>query len=217
MAIYTKKFPHEAPDLMKYGEIVRDLAQKGFNYAWAFMIPTLGLLGHKSQSHGITFIQNFGFEPLPCNQITFSHFDPPDQIEQADLSKTISRNSWMVTAGHSTEKGFAMSATAPVPISVATVKGQTTPDLNAFIPLKSMPQRPLNQNLNPNMVNKPYLDQSLATNINGSVGVRQSDCRIFNRVTVNKENIPSHKCNRVVFYTFLLSVVCFAESIFSFR
>ena len=34
VAIYTKKFPHEAPALMKYGEIIQDLAGRGHN--WKF-------------------------------------------------------------------------------------------------------------------------------------------------------------------------------------
>ena len=31
---YTKQFPHEAPALMKYGEIIQDLAGRGHN--WKF-------------------------------------------------------------------------------------------------------------------------------------------------------------------------------------
>ena len=31
---YTKQFPHEAPALMKYGEIIQDLAGRGHN--WTF-------------------------------------------------------------------------------------------------------------------------------------------------------------------------------------
>ena len=34
VAIYTKKFPHEAPALMKYGDIIQDLAGRGHN--WKF-------------------------------------------------------------------------------------------------------------------------------------------------------------------------------------
>ena len=30
--IYTSRFPHEAPALMKYGEVLQDLAFQGFNW-----------------------------------------------------------------------------------------------------------------------------------------------------------------------------------------
>lgn len=34
VAIYTKQYPNEAPDLMKYGEIIRDLASRGFHWRY---------------------------------------------------------------------------------------------------------------------------------------------------------------------------------------
>ena len=88
-------------------------------------------------------------------------------VSRKGLNKTISHNSWTVHAGISTEEGFARNALAPVPTYVATAKGQTTLASSVFIPLKSMLQRPLDPKLNPNMVNKPYPDQNLASN-NGS-------------------------------------------------
>jgi SOS response regulatory protein OraA/RecX len=30
--VYTRRFPAEAPNLMKYGEIVQDLASRGFHW-----------------------------------------------------------------------------------------------------------------------------------------------------------------------------------------
>jgi hypothetical protein len=32
VGVYTSKFPQEAPDLMKYAEVVRDLAARGANW-----------------------------------------------------------------------------------------------------------------------------------------------------------------------------------------
>jgi len=34
VGVYTTKFPAEAPALMKYGEVVRDLAGKGANWIY---------------------------------------------------------------------------------------------------------------------------------------------------------------------------------------
>ena len=47
VGVYTKKFPHEAPALMKYGEIIQDLAVRGHN--WKFYDDNFRFL---RQAHG---------------------------------------------------------------------------------------------------------------------------------------------------------------------
>ena len=47
VGVYTKKFPHEAPALMKYGEIIQDLAVRGHN--WKFYDENFRFL---RQAHG---------------------------------------------------------------------------------------------------------------------------------------------------------------------
>ena len=47
VGVYTKKFPHEAPALMKYGEIIQDLAVRGHN--WKFYDDNFCFL---RQAHG---------------------------------------------------------------------------------------------------------------------------------------------------------------------
>lgn len=47
VGVYTKKFPHEAPALMTYGEIIQDLAVRGHN--WKFCDENFRFL---RQAHG---------------------------------------------------------------------------------------------------------------------------------------------------------------------
>ncbi len=48
VAVYTRRFPVEAPGLMKYGEIVQDLASRGFN--WQFYDENFRFLRQSSAS-----------------------------------------------------------------------------------------------------------------------------------------------------------------------
>ena len=51
VGVYTSRYPHEAPALMKYGEVVQDLAARGFN--WRFYDENFRFL---RQAHAACFV-----------------------------------------------------------------------------------------------------------------------------------------------------------------
>ena len=51
VGMYTSRFPHESPALMKYGEVVQDLAFRGFN--WQFYDEIFVFFGRRSQHHSL--------------------------------------------------------------------------------------------------------------------------------------------------------------------
>jgi hypothetical protein len=62
VAINATKYPLETPALMKYGELVRDLASKHSTKAWARYDFQFRTLGKKFKSHGTSYTWNSGSE-----------------------------------------------------------------------------------------------------------------------------------------------------------
>jgi hypothetical protein len=53
--VYTSKYPSEAPALMKYGDIVRDLASRGHNWFFYDTIVTVVTMGRNSLGTMVSF------------------------------------------------------------------------------------------------------------------------------------------------------------------
>ena len=66
VGVYTKKFPHEAPALMKYGEIIQDLAVRGHNWKFCddnfcFLRQAHGALLPWDRIHGELWLKGYCF------------------------------------------------------------------------------------------------------------------------------------------------------------
>ena len=62
MGVYTRRYPVEAPLLIKYGEIIRDLAARGYN--WRYYDVNFRNLRQKDPKHilGVQCIESCGLD-----------------------------------------------------------------------------------------------------------------------------------------------------------
>lgn len=125
MAVYTEKYPFEAPQLIKYCEIIRDLANRKPGTAWSMYDQQFRLI---REDH-----------LLPLDRIHYELWilaDSPNTSNQSSLSNfrnhlvtnttaglfKVQCESLTTHVGHTTGKGTAETPHVPSNTSVATVK-----------------------------------------------------------------------------------------------
>ena len=124
VSIYAEQVPQDTTALMKYCYIVKELATLGAN--WKFYDENFRKLGESQGYHGIKFILNCGWGPIPF---------APNQKPSLGNPRSTTPSFPKVTAGNSIEAFIAPDA--PLSISVFDTGNHT--------PLPNVPSQNLNQ------------------------------------------------------------------------